>query len=89
MVAPISRSNRSDRETNGIDHNSTGAVSARHRATDNPTSVNPIPGMITDDFTLSVTLAANDILDRSNNGDTNDFERRLEAAINDIQIYQG
>ena len=46
--------------------------------------MNPIPGMIADDFTLRVTLAANNILDRSNNADTNDFNHRLEAATNGI-----
>ena len=43
----------SEREANGRNLNSNGAALARHHVTDNPTSVNPIPGMITDDFTLA------------------------------------
>ena len=83
-VASINGSSRSERETNRIDHNSTGAVSARHRATDNPISMNSIPGTNMDDFTHRLTLATNNILDDSNNADTNDFRHRLEVAANDI-----
>ena len=39
-VASIHGSSRSDHETDGIDHNSTVAASARHYATNNPMSIN-------------------------------------------------
>jgi len=66
----INGSSANDRQTNGIeDDNTTGAVSARHHTTYNPTSVNPIREMITDDFRIRLA-----------NRDTNDFARRIEAA---------
>ena len=35
-------------------------------------------------FTHRLPLAANNILENSNNADTNDFTHRLEVAANDI-----
>ena len=83
-VASINGSSQSDRETYGIDHNSTSAVWARHHATDNPMPMNPTSGTNTDNFTHQLTLVANNILKNSNNGDMNDFTHRLEVAANDI-----